>query len=294
VLQCQANEATDALRVTANFDVQPVAPTAQLELHMSRPLLESEGRLGVILGDMDITALCNTSANSVRYLPTPVPLPVGETSVIVYLVSGDNEWTEIARLRLIVEEPKANEGSDKGQTPNSIQDTKKGPSPFQFIPSVSVNVKGQSTALYFPDSNRPQRMNFTDIAVQTSFQGNYKRGDVAIQNQFDFAGSSVQNEALRFGQMGNNAPQFDLSAYTMLYQFEKVQLKVGNVSFGTNRELINSFTSRGISVTVPITKRFDVSGAIMNGTSIVGFDNFLGISRTKHQFVSATLGMEVL
>ena len=50
-------------------------------------------------------------------------------------------------------------------------------------------------------------MNFTDIAVQTSFQGNYKQGGVAIQNQFDFAGSSVQNEALRFGQMGNNAPQ---------------------------------------------------------------------------------------
>ena len=293
VLQCQANDTTDALRVTGNFDLQPVAPTAQLELHMSRPLLESEGRLGVILGDMDITALCNSSANALTYLPTPLPLPIGETSVIVYLVSGDNEWTEIARLRLVVETPKSTEGTN-GQTTNSIQDTKKTPSPFQFIPSVSVNVKAQSTALFFPDSNRPQRMNFTDIAVQTSFQGNYKRGVVAIQNQFDFAGSSVQNEALRFGQMGNNAPQFDLSAYTMLYQFERVQLKVGNVSFGTNRELINSFTSRGISLTVPITKRFDISGAVMNGTSIVGFDNFLGVSRSKHQFVSATLGMEVL
>ena len=123
VLQCQANDTTDALRVTGNFDVQPVAPTAQLELHMSRPLLESEGRLGVILGDMDITALCNSSANALTYLPTPLPLPIGETSVIVYLVSGDNEWTEIARLRLVVETPKSTEGTN-GQTTNSIQDTK--------------------------------------------------------------------------------------------------------------------------------------------------------------------------
>ncbi|HYJ45506.1 MAG TPA: hypothetical protein VEV81_02760, partial [Pyrinomonadaceae bacterium] len=60
------------------------------------------------------------------------------------------------------------------------------------------------------------------------------------------------------------------------------------------RQLINNFSSRGLSVTVPISKRLDLSGALMNGTSVVGFNNFFGLSRTKHQVASGTLGIEFL
>jgi hypothetical protein len=80
----------------------------------------------------------------------------------------------------------------------------------------------------------------------------------------------------------------------MQYQIYRAKLRLGNVSFGSNRNLINSFSRRGISLTVPITKRFDVSGAIMNGTSIVGYGNFFGLDRTQHQVRSATLGIELL
>src|SRR6185295_5240379 len=114
--------------------------------------------------------------------------------------------------------------------PSPPSQTATSASPFQFIPSISVNVKSQSTALFFPDSSRPDRLNFTDLAVQMSFQGNYQNRIVSIQNQFDIAGSSVQNEALRFGQLGSDAPQFDLSAYTMQYQVYRAKLRLGNVS----------------------------------------------------------------
>lgn len=309
---------SEGVRVTANFSPdQPVAPNARLELHASRPLLESEGRLAVLVGDTDVTALCVMQESGLSYVPKTVGLPLGQTSVIVYLVSHLNEWTEIARLPLLVETPKAVKPVVNGNvngatsatvksavesnsaTPPTAQATpaakkKDQASPFNFIPSVSVNVKSQSAVLFFPDSARPSRLNFTDVAVQASLQGNYQQNAVSIQNQFDLAGSSVQNEALRFGQLGNNAPQVDLSSYSMQYQLHGVKFRLGQVSFGSSRQLIDSFSSRGISLTIPITKRFDISGAIMNGTSVVGFSNFFGVNRSTHQIRSATLGVELL
>jgi hypothetical protein len=304
-----AAEVAESVRVTANFGAtQPLPPKGRIELHTSRPLLETEGRLAIVIGEMDVTSLCVVSGNDVIYTPKPFPLPLGQTSVIVYLVSAQNEWMEIARLPLLVEEPKvvpvtSRTSSESVSPPAGVAasttvapapQTPKTPSPFQFIPSISVNVKSQSTALFFPDSSRPERLNFTDIAVQATLQGNYQNKEVSIQNQFDLAGSSVQNEALRFGQLGADAPQFDLSAYSMQYQLYRAKLRLGNVSFGSHRELINSFSSRGISLTVPITKRFDIGGAIMNGTSIVGYDNFFGMNRSRHRISSATLGVELL
>ena len=305
-------EPDELIHVNANFGAnQPLQPRGRIELHTSRPLLESEGSFAIVVGDTDVTSLCVISGREIVYTPKPLPLPFGETSVIVYLVSAQNEWTEVSRLPLFVEEPKitpvhttnganGTAGSSPGVAAASSSavaapptQTSQSPSPFQFIPSVSVNAKAQSTALFFPQSSRPDRINFTDIAVQMNLQGNYQNHVVSIQNQFDFAGSSVENEALRFGQLGSQAPQFDLSAYTMQYQIYKSKLRLGNVSFGSNRHLINSFTSRGISLTVPITKRFDISGALMNGTSIVGYDNFFGLDRKRHRVYSATLGVEV-
>lgn len=293
---------------TANFgSTQPLTPGSRLELHSSGLLLKTGERLAVMIGAIDITSLCLTTDSDITYNPKPFLLPLGETSVIVYLVSSQNEWTEVARLPLLVEEIKATlvntngnpsalppDGVATGSTSATPPQNGRTQGPFQFIPSVSVNVKSQSTALFFPESSRPDRINFTDIAVQMTLQGNYQNQVVSIQNQFDMAGSSVQNEALRFGQLGRDAPQFDLSAYTMQYQLYKAKLRLGNVSFGSNRELINSFTSRGISLTVPLSKHFDVSGAIMNGTSIVGFGNFFGLDRRRHQVVSGTLGIELI
>lgn len=307
VHETQAQE-QEALRVTANFSApEAVATDAQLELRTTRSLLPGEGHLAVFVGDTDVTALCVKGDSGLIYKPGAVRLPLGETSVTVYLVSEKNEWTELARLPLLVEEPKpaapATKGDSEGKggqppatdTPVETPGKKKEDTdPFQFIPSVSVNVKAQSVALFFPESSRPDRINFTDVAVQMSLQGNYTRGPLAVQNQFDLTGSSVQNEALRFGDLGNRAMQMDLSSYLMQYQLHKAKFRAGHISFGSNRHLINSFSSRGLSFTVPITKRFDVSAAAMNGTSIVGFNNFFGPTRSKHQIISGALGIEML
>jgi hypothetical protein len=80
----------------------------------------------------------------------------------------------------------------------------------------------------------------------------------------------------------------------MQFQIGKTKLAVGHIAFGTNRHLINSFSSRGISITTPVSKYADISLAAMNGTSVVGWSNFFGLSKSKHQFVSGSAGFELI
>src|SRR6185503_15136223 len=88
--------------------------------------------------------------------------------------------------------------------------------------------------------------------------------------------------------------QLDLSSYLAQFQLGPVKVAVGHTSIGSARHLINSFSSRGITVTVPITKRFDFSAGALNGTNVVGYGNFFGLGKTKHQLQSATVGVELL
>jgi hypothetical protein len=60
----------------------------------------------------------------------------------------------------------------------------------------------------------------------------------------------------------------------MQFQIGRVKVALGHVSFGSNRFLIDSFSSRGITVGIPVNKRLDFSLTVLNGTSIVGWNNF--------------------
>jgi hypothetical protein len=166
---------------------------------------------------------------------------------------------------------------------------------MKFIPSVTIAVKSQMAQFNFPVETRPaQRATFTDGTLQFSVRSEGSTGPLSSQTQFDFAGSTFQSEALRFGSLGDKAPQIDLSSYLAQAQLGRTKIAIGHTSFGSSRHLINSFSSRGITVTVPVTKRFDFSAAVMNGTNVVGYGNFFGLGKSKHQLHSATVGVELL
>jgi hypothetical protein len=166
---------------------------------------------------------------------------------------------------------------------------------FDYAPSVTLAIKTQPAQFNFPADTHPsQRATFTDGTLQFSMRNEMTRGWFGAQSSFDFAGSTFQAEALRFGTLGNNAPQVDLSSYLIQFKLGRAKVNIGSTSFGSSRQLINNFSSRGITVTVPITKRFDFSVAALNGTNIVGYGNFFGLGRSKHQLQAATLGVEFL
>jgi len=192
---------------------------------------------------------------------------------------------------------------NSSESPNKPADPKTEPAvrhlwgfeKMEFVPSVTIAVKSQLLQLNFPADSRPAtRATFNDVTLQFSLRSESKRGPFGAQTQFDFAGSSFQEEALRFGTLGNKAPQIDLSSYLTQFQVGRAKFALGHTSIGTSRHLVNSFSSRGLTVTIPITKRFDFSLGAMNGTNVVGYGNFFGLSKSKHQLQSATLGVELL
>ncbi len=162
---------------------------------------------------------------------------------------------------------------------------------MKFTPSLTLTINSQPAQSTFPPP-QPERATFTEVNLQATLKNEAELGIFKSESAFDFAGASFQHAALRFGTLGNDAPKVDLSSYLIHFQTGKIKYDVGHFSYGTQRQLINGFSSRGITITVPFLKRFDFSAAAMNGTQLVGYANFFGLSKTKHQMLSGTIGFE--
>lgn len=273
-------QAQQDLKVTANFAGQEVSQTENIELKLSRAVSSDEGKVTVFLNETDITSLVKIDNETIVYSPSVSPLPAGENLVKVYLAVTDEDWKELADFKLLVKQ------SDQAKEEEKTE--------VAFTPNVQMNIKGENTTDFFPNSARPERPHFTDTTGQASFNLTVSRTGWNLNSQIDLVGSSRQNEALRFGELGSKAPQIDLSSYQIQLEKGRFKAQFGHVSFGSSRHLINNFSSRGISVTVPITKKDDITFGAANGTSVVGFGNFGGISRAQHSIFSTTYGREIL
>ena len=272
------------LTVTGDFaEKASVAPDEPIELRLNRPLRESEGKLAVIVGTADLTGLFAAADGGLRYGPGALPLPAGETQVVVYLVGPDDEWREVARLPLRVAaaaaappEARRRFGFDK----------------VNFAPALNLGVKSQFAETHSPASNRPERPRFADLTVQGGLKGEVARGGFSLQGESEIVGSSFRREALRFAELGDRAPLLDLSSYLMQFRHGQQALLAGHTTVGAHRHLLNNLTSRGLTLSFPLSSRADLAVAAMSGTSIVGWDNFFGVGDRSHQVLSGTLGLE--
>jgi hypothetical protein len=281
------------LTITSNLTDQEVEPNFTLTFTPSRPLPAAEGKLAILIGDMDISNLLTPTGDSLSYFPRIIPLPAGESTVRVFLITLSEEWRELAQLTLKVKGPAPVDGA-QSQSSSAEAAKPASASNYSFTPSLTLGMKSQMAERHFPESNRPDRPTFSDMTLQASLKSEMTNGWFGNQMQFDLVGSSFQKEALRFSDLGDKAPKVDLSSYLMQFQLSKTRLQVGHVTFGTNRHLISGYGSRGVTLSVPLGKRSDFSLAAMNGSSVVGWSNFFGLDRRKHQVLSATLGFELI
>ena len=284
------------ITVSGNFAGSRLVANAPLEIVLSRALLPPDGRLAVLIGQTDVTGLLVETANGVRYAPTVIPLPMGPCEVAVYLVSASGDWREVANLPLTVaEQAVAGAGASVpvSSLPAPSAALQKEPSKFKLKPNLTLGIKSQPAETHFPEASRPPRTTFADATLQGSLQNSWMRSGFDMQTQFQVAGSSFQSEALRFAQRGADAPKVDLADYLMSVQIGKARLLAGHLNFGSSRHLINAFGTRGVSLSIPIQNWVDLSVAALNGTSIVGWDNFFGLGNRKHQILSGTLGFEL-
>jgi len=312
------------LTATANFKAEEaITPDTAIEISLDRALKTGE-KIAITIGETDLTGLFTRTENRFVYDAKLMPLPVGESKVTVYLITV-NSWKELVRFPLSVkvketpkieETPKAEAKTEEAKTegekpvepkaePEASPTPEPSPTPtpkvpfgletFNFLPAFTVSVKSQPFQSNFPIENQPtERATFTDVTLTGSVKQEIKQGNFSADANFDFAGSSFKQEALRFGTLGDKAPNVDLSSYLMNFQIGKVKASYGHTSFGNNRHLVSSFSARGLSVNIPINKYLDVTSGVLNGTSIVGFGNFFGLQRLDHQVQGTTLGIEFM
>ncbi|MGH9752823.1 MAG: hypothetical protein ACREA2_08560 [Blastocatellia bacterium] len=307
----------DDLTIRAAFDGKAsVTSNEKIELSLSRALQPADGSLAVLIGDTDVTGMLMMEAANVSYTPR-LPLPAGQSDVTVWLVSAGNQWKEIARFPLRVAAIATGNGSsgattDGAAVPSSSsgdESTNAQAAPandatpkrrwgfdkVEPIKNISLNLRSQPGSANFPvPPPGTIREKFTDLAGQSALGATFTRGAFVWSNQFEMIGSSFQSEALRFGELGQRAPNVDLSSYLVQVQHGASNFALGHVSFGAHRHLINGLSSRGMSVKIALGRRADFTASAVNGTSVVGWNNFFGLNRSKHQILSGALGFEFL
>ncbi len=297
----------EELTATVNFKAdESITPETAIEISLSRNLKSTE-KIGVTIEKTDVTGLFTQTENRLVYNSGLLPLPIGNSSLTIFLIEPNGNWKEISRFSLTVKAsektteenttPVSEKTETTEQTKTEDQNTKteetEKQSFFKFLPSFTIGMKSQPFQSNFPVSNQPtERATFNDWTFNGTVKTEAKAKNFSSEANFDFVGASFKQETLQFGKLGEKAPDVDLSSYLMNFQIGKAKFSLGHTSYGNNRQLVSSFSSRGLSFQMPINKYFDVSAGILNGTSLLGVGNFFGVGKIRHQIQSATLGIE--
>ena len=272
-----AAEQSTPLTLTSNLPASGwVPPTQTIELHLNRPLASSDGRLAVVIGDTDVSNLVAADGSVVRYVPGALRLGSGESTVVAYVVSADNQWQEVGRFPLRVLTPKGFERAS-------------------VAPTIDVNFKTQPAEGHSPDTNAPERTGtFRDLSVQGAWQNALVRKGVSFETRAAITGSTYEREALRFAEQGAAAPQVDLASYLISLQGTRAKFSAGHVTFGSQRHLVNQFGSRGLTLSTTFGRGADFTVTALNSSNTVGWGNPLGITKEGHRLAAATLGVELV
>lgn len=262
--------------LSSSFEGQWISPDEPLSIRLDRLPEANEGDIHLIIGNTDVTSLLTASPDGVITLESSLlDLPRGDSELVLYLVTTSGEWQEMSRKTLRVRLPGGFETSE-------------------FNPSINLTNKGQLDENTFGDAVESDRPRYQDLAGQIGFTSRHTREDLEVRTSLNMVGSSVREEALRFGEKGEDAPKLDLSDYLLEVEKGNARLALGHVSFGNNPLLINGVSNRGLRAGYRFGERVDVSVSSMNGTSIVGFSNILGLETRDHNISAASVGVELL
>lgn len=244
-----------------------------IALTFSHMPVADAGRIAVLIGPRDLSALFDRDANTLRFRGGAFRLPSGEQELVVFFVAGA-EWRELARFPIKVL-------------------TAMGFRQALLSPAMSFNNKGQLAEDHSGTAPAPDRATYQDFGATGGIQSTHARGDWTMQTQVNVVGVSNRREALRFSEQGERASKIDLGDYLVRVEGKGATLTAGQASFGSSRHLINGFGSRG--VTLALRRGIaSVGVAALNGSSIVGWDNILGLNQRDHRITAAQLGIDFL
>ena len=262
--------------VTAGFDTTKwVAPRQPIELHVTGDSLPIGSRLAVVLGSTDLSGLFRAAGDTLRYQAQLLALPPGEQQLAVYVVAANHEWTELARFPLRVL-------------------TRSGYEQADVLPRLTFNLKGQVAEGHEAEADAPPRADYQDLVVSTGLQTVHRGHAFGLTSQVNLLGTSNRQEALRFGELASDAPKFDLADYQIGAVRKGLGVTLGHQTFGQQRHLASAFGSRGVGAAAHMGERATLSFTALNGNSIVGWSNVLGIAEPDNRMVGGSLALDIV
>ena len=264
-----------ALEVRLNVpDGRFIRPDEGIGLQLSRALVTSDERLGVVIADTDWTGLFTLDGQTFGYRSGPARLPSGESAMVVYLVSATNEWRQVAAMTIRVTTPAGFEHAE-------------------FGPKLDMTNTGQVAETHRPAADAPPRHTFQDFGLSLGLRSQHVRSGLTIKTQTNLLGVTNQPQALRFPVQGKAAPRFDLADYLWSTEGAWGRATLGHMAFSSERHLLANFASRGLSFTSRLSG-VDITVAALSGNAIVGFTNFFGLGSHANQVNLITVGTEIL
>ena len=265
---------SEALSVRAGWNPEAHQPhDAELAFAFSRPIQPSDGRIAVLVGHTDITALAKVSGGELRVPLGGEELRSGEFEVQLWRVDAGGAWHELGRFPL-------------------RRLTRTGFEQATVSPRLDVQSDGQVDAA--PGAAFTGRgTTFQDVSGTGGGEGLLRRSGWEVGWQGIVAGASHTPARLRAAQLGTRAPALDLASYHLRIARRGVTVSAGHVSLGTHRLLASQFRSRGVSAGLAIGPRLTMEVGSVAATEIVGWSDPLGLARPRHRVMTATVGLDV-
>lgn len=265
-----------------SFEGAVVAPDEALLFELGRLPEAAEGELRLILDRTDVSGMLSAgqeamgdSRLTVTFTPGLYELPEGNSSAVLYLVSVTGGWEEVGRWTVRVARPSSFTVSE-------------------FAPSLVVGVEGQLDEGSSGDAQAPKPRTYQDGSLQAGLQTRHGSDAYEVRSSWNFTGASRNEKTLRFFEKEDAAYNVDLADFLLEFERGDTHVSAGHVSFGKNPLLLDSFSTRGVSLLHRITNRVDFSLSAMNATSVVGFNNFTGLGNSDHRVSAASIGFEVM
>lgn len=282
-------------------------------------LLPSVTETAVFLGELDITSQIQREGQELVYQSTLLPLPIGDQILTIYRTTTPDRWESIATFPIKIEPESAAIATTPPPTtspelspvipptaplpdpivPPSTPPIPNAPTPLTptnsltFNSKFNVTLKSQLAESRSPDAGTSARPTSLDAAFTGELSAEYKIGTGKLQGKVNLVGTTFKPEALRFGELQERASLVDLSAYSIEYSDGGNKFALGNTCFGNNPLLISNVCTRGISGTAKLNNFADLSVGHLSTSSIVGFDNILGIGEGNNNLTGATLGLQL-
>jgi hypothetical protein len=263
-------------RLTPEWDAATYQPhDATLAIRFDEQIDALEGRVAILIGRVDLSALAIVRGARVLLPLRGVRIAAGETEMHVWRVDSGGLWHELGRfpLRLL---------------------TGTGFEVASARPRFDVQSDGQLDA-HSPDGVPPggRGASFHDVTMNGGADGELRRNGWDVGWQGLLVGASHRPARLRAGQLGPGAPMVDLASYNVRLARGGFAMTAGHVAVGTHRLLASQHRSRGVTADIAIGRGVSVGLGTVAATEIVGWSDALGLSRPRHRVATGTIGVEM-